>query len=145
VASIKPGPGGRGGGSFGPLPGGERFISSNASLISLIYFAYGLGFYQLEGGPDWVRREPYSVSAKAERPCTVKELRIMLQNLLAERFKLQLHRETRQLPLYSLLVDKGGPTLKPSDPKNAGNPSINQTMEEFHRIKMKARFEPMGD
>jgi uncharacterized protein (TIGR03435 family) len=144
VASIRQGSGGRGGGRTGPLPGGERFLASNTTLAGLIIDAYRVRFNLVEGGPDWIHREFYAVNGKAERPSSGEELRKMLQNLLAERFKLQFHRETRQLPVYALAVDKNGPTLKLSDSKNAGNPSIDQSMEEFHRIKMEARSVSMG-
>ena len=55
--------------------------------------------------------ERYDMTAKAERPSSVEELHTMLKNLIAERFKLRFHLETRELPVYALTVDKGGPKL----------------------------------
>jgi uncharacterized protein (TIGR03435 family) len=58
----------------------------------------------------------YDILAKAAGPVPVRELRLMLQQLLADRFKLTLHRETKEMPVYELTVAKGGPKLPdPSD------------------------------
>ena len=78
---------------------------------------------------QWIRRNPlislfsgvlsthterYDVSAKAERPVMREEMLVMLRRLLAERFRLAARRETRQVPIYALMVAKGGPKLQPS-------------------------------
>jgi uncharacterized protein (TIGR03435 family) len=60
----------------------------------------------VSGGPDWINTPAYIIEAKAEAPATLAELRRMLQTLLADRFKLKLHRETRQLPVYALTRGK---------------------------------------
>lgn len=143
VASVKPVPGGRGGGQRGPSPGGLRYLASNITLYSLITEAYQVRFDMVEGGPDWIRRDFFDVQAKAERPSSGAELRAMLQNLLADRFKLRLHRDTRQLPVYDLAVDKNGPKLTLSAATVAGVPSIDQPLEESHRVKMAAKSVPM--
>jgi uncharacterized protein (TIGR03435 family) len=138
VASVKPVSGGRGGGRSGPSPGAERYLATNTTLRSLITQAYRVRFDMVVGGPDWIRRDLYDVRAKAERPSTGEELRIMLQNLLADRFQLRLHRDVWKLPVYELAVDKNGPKLKRSDLQAAGNPSIDQPLEDSHRVRMKA-------
>jgi uncharacterized protein (TIGR03435 family) len=61
----------------------------------------------VSGGPDWVNSPTYMIEAKAEGPATLAELRRMLQALLADRFKLKLHREMRQMPVYALTRGKG--------------------------------------
>jgi uncharacterized protein (TIGR03435 family) len=61
----------------------------------------------VSGGPDWVKTPTYMIEAKAEAPATLAELRMMLQTLLTDRFKLKVHREMRQMPVYSLTRGKG--------------------------------------
>ena len=77
--------------------------------------AYGVGPHQISGAPDWVESERFEISAKAEHPINDDSvLMIMLQDLLADRFKLQLHRTTRTVPALVLEVGKNGP--RPSRP-----------------------------
>jgi uncharacterized protein (TIGR03435 family) len=67
---------------------------------------------RVQGGLGWIDDERYDIQAKAENPnATKEEIRVMLQTLLADRFKLATHRETKQLPVYTPLVAKGGPKL----------------------------------
>jgi uncharacterized protein (TIGR03435 family) len=125
VASIKPR-----GRSQGPYmlgadfqPGG-RVSATNSPLFSLIIAAYNLSFKQLRGGHD-VLSESFDLDARAganslsaDAPVEVRnaQLRLMLQKLLADRFKLAIHKETIETPLYALVVAKNGPRLKPSPP-----------------------------
>ncbi|HXD72924.1 MAG TPA: TIGR03435 family protein, partial [Vicinamibacterales bacterium] len=64
--------------------------------------------YQLVGGPDWVYEDRYSIHAKAAGDATREQMMKMVQTLLAERFKLSVHRDTREMPIYLLTVAKGG-------------------------------------
>jgi uncharacterized protein (TIGR03435 family) len=64
-------------------------------------------------GPDWVRSEAYNIDAKAEMPATETQLKLMLQALLVERFKLKVHHEMREMPVYALVTTKNGPKLQP--------------------------------
>ncbi len=119
VASIKPSAppeggrmvmGARGGpGSADPI----RFTGSNMSLTMLITMAYDLKPYQLSA-PSWLSGERFDIAAKVPPGATREQFRIMLQNLLAERFKLEIHRETKELPVFELVVGKGGPKFKES-------------------------------
>ena len=90
----------------------------NITLGEFIRIAYDVKPYQIEG-PDWVvnngSSSRYDVVAKAAAPVTERELHAMLASLLAERFHLTLHREMRVLPIYALVVDKGGPKFKEGD------------------------------
>jgi uncharacterized protein (TIGR03435 family) len=79
----------------------------NVTLKSAIRWAYHVMDYQVKG-PDWINFDRYDIVAKAAEPATEDQLRLMLQPLLAERFKLTLHKETKELPAYSLVVAKGG-------------------------------------
>jgi uncharacterized protein (TIGR03435 family) len=67
---------------------------------------------QIAGGLGWISSEGYDIDAKAERPTTREQLYLMLQTLLADRFNLALRRETREMPVYALVVDKAGPKLR---------------------------------
>jgi uncharacterized protein (TIGR03435 family) len=83
-------------------PGG-RVVARNVSLPALIMFGYEIRGYRIVGIPDWGIRERYSIEAKAEnRDATVEQLREMMRALLSERFKLQVHRETRDLDGFEL-------------------------------------------
>jgi len=81
---------------------------TNLSLRRLILIAYGVQDYQLTGDPSWIGSEHYDIEAKADGNVSVQKMEgPMLQALLAERFKMTLHRETRQLPVYELAVANG--------------------------------------
>jgi uncharacterized protein (TIGR03435 family) len=83
----------------------------------MILYAYGVQELYIRGGPAWIAKESYSIEAKAEDPMTsTADLKRMLQNLLAERFKLQLHFITQESTGYSLVIGKGPAKLPPGDP-----------------------------
>lgn len=112
VASIKPNPTGTGTTTLNTSSGG-RLTAFNVSLRLLIQFAYGVKDDEIAGGPGWLGTEKYDIAAEADSPSEFKEeeLRPMLQTLLADRFRLKVHRETRELTVYSLMVAKNGPKL----------------------------------
>jgi len=87
----------------------------NVSLKSALQWAYRMKEYQVSG-PAWLGDERYDISAKAAITAGDEQLRAMLQNLLADRFKIVLHREKKDLPTYMLLVAKNGPKLAPGNP-----------------------------
>ena len=76
--------------------------------------AYGVMDWNVTGGPGWIRTDRYDVSAKAilAGNLTERQLRLMLQSLLAERFKLRLHRGSKEMFVYALVVGKGAPKVK---------------------------------
>jgi bla regulator protein blaR1 len=122
VASVKPQPWTGQGGVY-VLVRGNTLNAEHASLDDLVSFAYNLRDVQLSGGPAWADRshaklmdaELYQVVAKSgDPPPSMEVFRRMLQTLLAERFKLQLHHVQRNLPIYNLVVNKSGPKLKES-------------------------------
>lgn len=131
VASVKPSQSTDGPAGIRPAPGGERYLASRVTLKLLITVAYRARADQVSGGPDWIGSDLYDMNAKAERPSSVEELHLMLQDLLGERFKLRFHRETREMAIYALVVDKDGPKLKPHDARNAGDPWIDATFNPF--------------
>lgn len=77
------------------------------SLKFLIQWAYGMPPYQVDG-PSWLRDVGFDISAKAAQPVDEAHLRLMLRSLLAERFAVKVHTEQREMPLYELVVSKGG-------------------------------------
>jgi uncharacterized protein (TIGR03435 family) len=90
-----------------------RLIARNASLKDLIRDAYSLDDYQVFGGPMWISSERFDVDARGVGPR--EQLLFMLQTLLKERFKLAVHHESKELAIYALVVDKGGPKFRPLD------------------------------
>jgi uncharacterized protein (TIGR03435 family) len=82
-------------------------------LKALLMRAYELKNYQI-GGPAWIDSERYDIAAKIPAGATRSQVSLMLQSLLAERFRLLAHRETKELPTYALMVGKNGPKFKVS-------------------------------
>jgi uncharacterized protein (TIGR03435 family) len=115
VASIKPRVGEA---VFGAPSSPDRFTYPDATLLDLIRWAHDLQGFQVEGGPEWVRADRFDVSAKAASPQPQTMMRQMLERLLRERFNLQSHVETRQLPLYHLRTARAdarlGERMRPS-------------------------------
>jgi uncharacterized protein (TIGR03435 family) len=112
-------------------PGG-RFTAVNAPLRALIRNAYQLQEFELEGGPKWLDSERFDVVARAEGEPAPAQMRMMLRTLLAERFKLQLHSETRALPVYALVMarrdGKTGPGLRRSERDCAGTAPLQDVL-----------------
>lgn len=85
----------------------------DVTLKILIGLAYRLQQFQISGGPSWVSSERFDVEGKTEnRKADPGQLRLMLQSLLEDRFKLKLHHETKVSSVYSLVVAKDGPKIK---------------------------------
>lgn len=96
-------------------PGG-RFAARGYTLVLLMQRAYGVMDWNVTGGPAWIREDRWDVEAKTNAGGNLKEsqLQPMLAKLLAERFKLKLHRSSKEMAGYALQVAKGGPKLIPS-------------------------------
>jgi|SRR5215471_10935028 len=87
---------------------------ANASLMAVIQAAYGIPGegrpdYHLTGGPDWLTTVRFDIEAATDHAVSKDQMMLMLQSLLAERFKLKAHRETRDLRVYALTAAKNGP------------------------------------
>jgi uncharacterized protein (TIGR03435 family) len=135
VASIKPAkPQGRGvlmGTRSRPNDG--RFDATNVTLRMLIRTAYDIQNSQIAGGPNWIGHDRFDIQAKSDsavddylQKLTPAQGRLvkqcMLQALLADRFNLKLRRETRELPIYALVVAKHGPKIQ-ADQNSTPGPS----------------------
>lgn len=92
----------------------------NASLRSCMRAAYKVMDYQVTG-PDWIGQARYDIVAKSPGPASEDQLRLMLQNLLADRFKLAFHHQTKELPAWVLTVGKNGPKFKESATEGESN------------------------
>ena len=87
---------------------------SNVTLKRCITGAYGIGADRVLGGPDWINTDRFQITARSEQPLGDKGLMTMLQTLLADRFKLVLHRESRPGDAMSLEIGPKGPKLQQS-------------------------------
>jgi uncharacterized protein (TIGR03435 family) len=92
-----------------------RITGTNVNLQQLIVNAYELKEYQVTG-PDWLNSETYDIAATFPANTSMDLLKPMLKQLLVERFKLEVHRETKELPVYALVLDKAGLQLKAAEP-----------------------------
>ncbi len=126
--------------------GRGRIEAKNVTLKRCIMGAYGVGPHQISGGPDWLDRERFEILAKSGRAMDGDgELMQMLQSLLAERFKLTLHREKRAVSALVLEVAKRGAKLERAASGEAGTSTStsntrvsidahNTDMDSFARI-----------
>jgi uncharacterized protein (TIGR03435 family) len=107
-------------------PRGGSLTVVNLQLRALITFAYQIQSFQLEGGPDWIASDRFDILGKPEREVPSSgaffggqdPLRMMLRTLLADRFKLMMHKETKELPIFELVLARSdgrlGPQLRPA-------------------------------
>jgi uncharacterized protein (TIGR03435 family) len=142
VASVKParsGPRRMAGGPGTNSPG--QFSCAGVNLKPLLLRAYDLTSYQLEGPPS-IDSDRFDIDAKIPPGTTKEQFNLMLQNLLVERFGLAVHRETRELPIYELVVAKGGLKLKeaekaPADAQTPPEPSADGPPPNLHMTRNK--------
>lgn len=115
VASIKPFKpvaGGPGGGGIKPKSAGQGYDAVGASVRLMISLMYRMPMQHITGGPGWLDTDLWTVDAKADRAYNTDDLHTMFQNLLADEFKLRFHKETKEGPVYALMVDKSGSKMK---------------------------------
>jgi len=101
----------------------DGYSVSNYSLKMLIMEAYGIKYNQISGGPSWIDSDHFDIDAKVvaadgttPQPLTNEQRNLMLRSLLADRFKLAIHNDTKQLPVYELVVAKNDLKLQPAKP-----------------------------
>jgi uncharacterized protein (TIGR03435 family) len=127
----------------------DRFTAKGETLLTLIQMAYGIHqAKQISGGPNWIDSEEYDVEAKVDKSeaDTLQKLtpdqrnieqQRMLQALLADRCKMRIHRGTKLLPVYALVIAKNGPKLRVAKPgdtyskgiQDEGRPAGAETLE----------------
>ncbi len=103
---------------IGPRVEGSRAEYRSMVLRDLMALAYKVQPNQITG-PDWIATQRFDIVAKVPDGATKDQINVMLQNLLEERFKMTLHRETKEHPVFALVVPKDGPKLKESPPDPA--------------------------
>ncbi len=120
VASIKPSNSADHRLLFNVQPGG-RVTVANFTVKRLIQQAYGIKDFQISGGPAWIGSDPFDITAKAEgSAANFEQIKLMLQSLLADRFELAMRHDTREMPVYALVVDKNGPKFKAASESTQG-------------------------
>lgn len=94
---------------------GARVDMGFQGLNDLIRIAYKVKPYQIQG-PDWMAQQRFEIQAKIPDGVAQDQVPAMLQSLLADRFKMTMHRDKKEMPVYALIVGKGGPKLTEADP-----------------------------
>jgi uncharacterized protein (TIGR03435 family) len=128
VTSVKPtsaGPvsvGVWGGAGLSFTPGGG-FSATNVTLGSVIRLAYGLRDFQTVGGPEWLDTDRFDIQARGPQGAVESEAPRRLQSLLADRFALKVHRETRDGPMYALVLARANGSLGPRLRQSQGPPA----------------------
>jgi uncharacterized protein (TIGR03435 family) len=116
VASVKPAKSENGRFTMNGGPGTSdpgRISYTNIMLRRILLNAYEVRNYQISG-PEWLDTARFDITAKLPDGTTMEQFRAMLRNLLETRFKMKIHRESRELPIYALLTAKNGPKIEPS-------------------------------
>jgi uncharacterized protein (TIGR03435 family) len=110
----------------------------------LLWFSYGVQPFQIVGGPGWIDTDHFDIEARSEdRNAGPDQIKLMLQSLLEDRFQLKLHRETRQSPVYELVVAKGGPKIRLSPDQTS--PDVNGPAPKALRFLIAARFDSVSE
>jgi uncharacterized protein (TIGR03435 family) len=120
---------------------GDRFTASNATVRSLLAFAYRgadgrpLSYADIIGVPDWAEMQRFDVEAKASEAAQPEQMQLMVQALLADRFQLRVHWTQREgADIFNLVITKDGPKLKLSDDQSAppaAPPSVSSKASEL--------------
>jgi uncharacterized protein (TIGR03435 family) len=135
---------------------GDRYMIHDATMVDLITAAYGVDNDNVLGGPAWLETDRFDVIAKAPPTTSPDALKLMLQALLAERFKLVVHTDSKPMPVYMLTAEKGKPKLKESEnsDKNGCEPedqnppapgTIPSIVVSCHNLTMDALAEALHD
>lgn len=124
---------------FGESPSfqsGGRYIGC-APLKAFIVDAYGTDYSLIAGGPKWIENAQFQIDAKAGWDADKDQMRLMLQFLLEERFKLKIHSQAKRMDIYALVVAEGGARLKEAKDEN-GNLIVSMPSPEERHKKIEA-------
>jgi uncharacterized protein (TIGR03435 family) len=124
--------------------GPDGFKAANTSLLGIIQEAYGVQANQIAGAPDWVTTSAYDIEVKMEGSSDKEtdprlrqpEIRSQLQMILADRFKLALHHDTKVLPTYALEVGENGSQLQPTKYADYPDTATGPDGKAIHRMMM---------
>jgi uncharacterized protein (TIGR03435 family) len=124
VATVKPAKPEEQGRAF--LVRGRQFSTINTTLTSLVSFAYDLQDKQIVGGPDWMTTDKWDIEAQPDAPGVPnqKQLKSMVQKLLADRFQLKFHKDQKDMSAYVLAVAKSGAKMNKSEGDPNGLPGL---------------------
>lgn len=125
-------------------------VWKNVTAKRIILAAYHLTNYQFSGAPDWLDSDRFDLEAKAGKPADEGELRQMLQTMLADRFKLVVRHESKEMPVYIMTVGKNGPKpkllpmkpgesvprLDPPPPGSVGNLVYRGNLQAFAEVTL---------
>jgi uncharacterized protein (TIGR03435 family) len=115
VATIRPSKRSDLNGGIKALPGGNGYTAQNVPVKLMISLMYKVPMRQITGGPDWLSTDRYNVEAKTDGSYNIDDLHTMYQNLLADRFNLKFHIETKEGSVYALMLDTPGSKMKVND------------------------------
>lgn len=107
--------------SFGAVIRAGRYVNREATMLNLIGTAYSVSEDNIAGGPGWMNSDLFDIIAKVPDGTNAATAKLMLQALLADRFKLVVRHDTRPVPRFVLTVGKGGSKLKTAS--GSGNPA----------------------
>jgi bla regulator protein blaR1 len=123
------------------------FVATDATLKQLVGMAYDLRDHQISGGPKWLDSDRYTIEGKPDSttpigpgPAGIATARAMLRSLLADRFKLAVHHETKEEQIYELVIAKGGPKFKEVEAPKGGPRGLGSTGPG----KLRGMFCPIG-
>lgn len=117
-------------GGIKALPGGNGYTAQNVPVKLMISLMYRIAMRQISGGPDWLNSDRYNIEAKTDGSYSIDDLHTMYQNLLVDRFNLKFHIETKEGPVFALLIDTPGSKLK-----------VNESTQDY---KIPITFSPQG-
>jgi uncharacterized protein (TIGR03435 family) len=120
----------------------DSLTIQNASLKSAIRCAWHVIDYQVQG-PEWLNSDRFDIVAKSAAPATEDQLRVMLQTLLADRFKVVVHRQTKELQAYLLLIGKNGPKFQES--KSDGESQIDAQKDKMSIVVQRTPLSQLTD
>jgi uncharacterized protein (TIGR03435 family) len=110
-----------------------RYEFNSATMVDLIRTAYNVDADKVLGGPNWLESDRFDVLAQTPPKTTPDSAKLMLQSLLADCFKLVLHKDAHALPTYALSVGKGGSKLKESD--GSGETGCKMTIQQNNAVQ----------
>jgi len=115
----------------------DRFVAFGMPLSFIIEWSYGLNDSRIFGLPEWVKawEAAYDFEAKSAAPMSESQCKVMVQSLLADRFRMTVHRETREVPAYLLVLGKRGHKLKEGGDGVTINGARNQFLGESEPAK----------
>lgn len=123
-------------GGIKPLPNGNGYLAQNIPVKLMISLMYRIPMRQIKGDPEWLSSDRYDVEAKADKAYSVEELHTMYKNLLADRFGLKFHTESKPGNIYSLTVDPSGLKMKPNGTADDFKIALNFVPGGFQGIRV---------